>query len=119
MLEDARGKQIIVECKRYAKDRKVGVGVVRQLLGVQLINNFSEAKIVSSSYFTEPAKDEAQSKYLDLFGFKVDLIDADALLRELHTYNEKLPPLYRIDLKNFGQWVFMPTVRLNRISRLV
>lgn len=103
LLEESTGKKIIVECKRYAKNRRVGVGIIRQLLGVELINNFSEAKLVSSSYFTEPAKAEAESKHVALRGFRLDLIDADALLRELQTYNEKLPPLYKIDLKKFGQ----------------
>src|SRR5260221_13610354 len=37
--------QTIVECKRYAEDRSITVGIVRQLLGVQLEHGIRRAKI--------------------------------------------------------------------------
>jgi hypothetical protein len=102
LMEKATGEQTIVECKRYAKGRKVGVGIVRQLLGVQLIENYRKAAIVTTSTFSSPAVDAAASAHLRLHGLTLELIDADGLLRALGNCNEKLPPLDVIDLERFG-----------------
>ena len=56
LLEEATGKQIIVECKRYGHGREVGIQIVRELLGVQTYTGIQIAKIVTSSSFTLDAK---------------------------------------------------------------
>lgn len=50
----------IVECKRY-RDKKVDVRLVRELYGVKAEGNFHNAVLVTTSSFTEPAKDFERS----------------------------------------------------------
>jgi restriction system protein len=51
----------IVECKRHAPDRPVGVGVVRALHGVAQHERVNAAMVMTTSYFSGPARDLAQS----------------------------------------------------------
>jgi restriction system protein len=46
----------IVECKRYARDRPVGVQLVRQLHGVADVMRANGSILVTTSYFTRDAK---------------------------------------------------------------
>lgn len=48
-----------VECKKYAADRKVGVGVVREVSGVHYLKKASKSMIVTTSFFSKDAKQEA------------------------------------------------------------
>lgn len=93
LLERSGGQQAIVECKRYARTRKVGVGTVRQVLGVQLRLDVRKAKIVTTSYFSDPAMDEARQGAHVVSGYDLELVDLDRLVRELDVYNTALPPL--------------------------
>jgi hypothetical protein len=95
LVEASSGEQILVECKRYAKSRKVGVTTVRQLLGVQIIRDVQKAKLVTSSTFTNPAYGEVELLRSHSPDFSLDLVDAEALLREMGVYNTALP---RMDL---------------------
>lgn len=97
LLERKSEEQILVECKRYAAHRRVGVGIVRQLLGVQLISGIRRAKIVSTSRFTEVASAATSLPSVVDSGIELELIDADRLLRELELYNVSLPPLDAVD----------------------
>jgi hypothetical protein len=65
----------LIECKRYGQDRSVGVGVVRNLLGVVQMKNASKGIVVTTSYFTKPAEKEAMSAASRLI-----LCDRDLLL---------------------------------------
>lgn len=47
---------LIIECKRYAEDRKVGVGVIRQIHGTQQAEHYGKAVVVTSSSFSRDAK---------------------------------------------------------------
>ena len=47
---------IYVECKRYAKVRPVGVGIVRQLYGVINDEDIPQGLIVTTSHFTQGAR---------------------------------------------------------------
>ena len=50
------GKQLYaVECKRYAKERPVGVGLVRSLYGVVEQSRSKAGLLVTTSRFTEGA----------------------------------------------------------------
>ena len=100
LLEHSSGEQILVECKKYASDRRVGVSVVRHMLGVMLLEKRRHAKIVTSSRFTEPAREAVIDASLE--GYRIDLVDASALAKELGVYNERLPPLDAIDLSSFS-----------------
>lgn len=45
----------IIECKRYAKDKKVGIDIVQRLYGVKMSEKASKAFLVTSSSFTKSA----------------------------------------------------------------
>src|SRR5260370_22506117 len=47
---------VVIECKRYAADRKVGVGVVRGLYGVVEEKAATKGIIATTSYFSADAK---------------------------------------------------------------
>ena len=49
-----------IECKKYAPDRKVGVEIVRSVYGVHNIHKASKSLIVTTSFFTRDAIEEAQ-----------------------------------------------------------
>lgn len=48
--------KFIIECKRYAKHRPVPVSLVRQLYGTQMNEGANKSVLVTSSYFSAPAK---------------------------------------------------------------
>ena len=98
LLEHQSGNQTIVECKRYADTRTVGVGIVRQVLGVQLAKGIRTATIVTSTRFTPDAAELAVEVNDGVSGYTIELIDADALLKALNVYNNALPPLHLVDL---------------------
>jgi restriction system protein len=50
----------VVECKRHAPDRPVGVGVVRALHGVAQHERVNAAMVMTTSYFTGPAREFAE-----------------------------------------------------------
>lgn len=51
---------ILIECKKYAKDYRVGVSLVRSLLGVQSDRKANKAVLVTTSSFTKPARQFAE-----------------------------------------------------------
>lgn len=94
MLEKSSKEQTIVKCKRYGKDRRLRVGTVRQVLGIQLETGIRQAKIVTTTSFTKPARDTANKVSASPSGYQLELIDAHELLTALGVYNAKLPPLH-------------------------
>jgi hypothetical protein len=93
LLENSSGDQILVECKRYDKDRKVGVAIIRELLGVQFLEGVHKSRIVTTAQFTKPAMETAKRAREKLEPIYMDLVDAKGLLKELEVYNTNLPPL--------------------------
>lgn len=69
-----------VECKRYGPDNHVGVGVVRSLHGVAQHERANGAIVMTTSFFTEPAKQFAR----DLKGQMSlrDFVDLQIWLRQ-------------------------------------
>jgi HJR/Mrr/RecB family endonuclease/adenine/guanine phosphoribosyltransferase-like PRPP-binding protein len=49
-----------IECKRYAAEHKVGIDIVRSVLGVQELAGASKSIIVTTSYFTKDASETAR-----------------------------------------------------------
>lgn len=86
-------ERIIVECKRYSAERKVGVGVVNSILGVQLALGERRARIVTTSTFTFPAHERAKSPALAEQGYTLEFVDAEQLLKLLSVYNTDMPSL--------------------------
>jgi HJR/Mrr/RecB family endonuclease len=48
-----------IECKRYAADNKVGVGIIREVIGVHHIRKATKSIIVTTSFFSSDAIKEA------------------------------------------------------------
>lgn len=63
------------ECKKYAPNRPVGVSVVRELSAVMDRDRIDKGVIVTTSYFTKDAVNEADS-----LNGRITLIDYDNLL---------------------------------------
>ncbi|GGZ32232.1 restriction endonuclease [Asticcacaulis endophyticus] len=53
----------IIECKKYAPQNKVGVGLVRSLFGVQMNEGANKAILATTSEFTAGAKKFAATKH--------------------------------------------------------
>jgi restriction endonuclease Mrr len=73
---------MLIECKLRAPDRPVGIDVVQRLYGIQQTKNASKAMIVTTSFFTEPARKEASQ----LSGI-IDLKDYTTLKTWLARYS--------------------------------
>lgn len=70
---------IIIECKRYAPDRKVGVSVVRALHGTQMKEHYGKAVVVTSSSFSRDAR-----KFANDLRDMVILVDFEELMEMLN-----------------------------------
>ena len=82
------GEMCLVECKRYAKSRKVGIAAVDRLLGVAYRNNASSAHLVTSTKFSSPATIAANTAN-SVGGIELSLIDAHDLSVLLDLYADK------------------------------
>ena len=60
-----------VECKRYSPDNKVGVGIIREVVGVHHLRKATKSMIVTTSFFSKDAEKEAKlvENELDLKNF--------------------------------------------------
>lgn len=83
--------ELIIECKRYAEERKIGIAIVQRLTGVAFQWNVKKAVLVTTSHLTTPAKDAAHQILKQ--GIELDFITATELLGLLQVYNLKLPSL--------------------------
>jgi len=98
VLLDGSGRgPVIVECKRYAEHRPVRVGVVREVMGVQLVTGVRRAKVVTTSRFTYAAQDTAHQLNVGPSGFEMELIDAQAFATALDVYNAPLLSGYKLN----------------------
>lgn len=65
------GYKIIIQCKHW-KSNKVGVSVVREMLGVAVHEKANQVYIITCGYFTRDAKEFAQGKPIELVsGYKL------------------------------------------------
>lgn len=65
----------LVECKRYAEKRKIGVGIIREFKEVIQTENANKGLIVTTSYFTKEAlKKQKQTPFLLDYKDKTDVI---------------------------------------------
>lgn len=71
-----------VECKRYAPDNKVGIGIIRSVNGVRDVDRPSKSIIVTTSSFTKDAKEFATK-----FENQIDLKDYHNIVEWLQKYN--------------------------------
>lgn len=75
------GGEYLVQCKRYAADRKVGVSDVRELYGTVQEKRASKGVLVTSATFTAQARRFAEGKPLEL----IDGVQLQGLLEGLGT----------------------------------
>lgn len=68
------GKPVVfyIECKKYGKEKKIGVSVVERLYGVQMSDKINKAFIVTTAHFTSVARRFAEKQ-----NFLIDLFDID------------------------------------------
>lgn len=67
---------LLIECKKYARERPVGVNLVRSLLGVQTDRKANKAVLVTTSRFTKPARSFAEHQQ-----HLISLVDINDLLQ--------------------------------------
>lgn len=70
-----------VECKRYAPVNTIGVGIIRQVSGVQYLRKPAKSIIVTTSFFTKDAIEEAK-----LIENQLDLKDFNNIKSWLESY---------------------------------
>jgi HJR/Mrr/RecB family endonuclease len=58
--------KLIIECKRYGRDKKVGLAFVQRLLGVKIAERANKALLVTTASFTTPAKKFENEHFWDL-----------------------------------------------------
>jgi hypothetical protein len=85
----------IVECKKYAEERKVGVSAVKQLIGTSVDWGVRRAYLVTTSEFTKVAREKAL--HFRGKGFDLELVPATELLKMLKVYNDAIPPLNKLN----------------------
>jgi len=98
----------IVECKRYAADRKVGIQTIRYLVGAAIEWGVRSAYLVTSSSFAGGVR----SRLPAFRGVSVELIALDDLVSLLGVYNTKLPPLGRLTADDRQQIAISSTPEL-------
>ena len=91
---DITGAKAIVECKKYAKGRKVGVSLVRQLVGAAVWWEVKRAYLVTTSDFSSDALSTSYD-YVER-GYEINHVNASELFSMLQVYNTKLPPLHKL-----------------------
>jgi restriction system protein len=77
----------IVECKRYARDRRVGVGLVRQLNGVVQAEQATAGILATTSFFTQDAKEFQRT-----LAFQISLKDYIGIQEWLDAVLNAQPP---------------------------
>ena len=70
-----------IECKKYAPDNKIGVGIIREVMGVHQIRQATKSIIVTTSFFSKDAVQEAE-----MVGNHLDLKDFNDLKNWLQKY---------------------------------
>lgn len=81
LMHDIGNFLVLVECKKWLPRRGVGVEIVQRLYGVQQAHRANMAMIVTTSYFTKPARTEAAS-----YPSQMKLSDYDVLKTWLWKY---------------------------------
>ena len=83
--------EAIVECKKYARTRTVGVALVRQLLGAAVMWDVRKAILVTTAGFTSCAVQDATDA--EARGYECELVRATELLQLLDVRGSGAPPL--------------------------
>jgi hypothetical protein len=90
--------EAVVQCKRYAPDRSVGIGAVQRLVGTAVEWGARKAYLVTTSHFTKSAR-KSEQRVEGTGRIELDLFEASDVLSLLQVYNETLPPLHMLTLE--------------------
>jgi hypothetical protein len=115
--KDGRTITGIIECKRNAIHRKIGVGVLKTLFATAFDWSVSCATLVTSSTFTSGAV--TYGRRMKRRGFTINLVDASEILKLLEVYNEQLPPLHQLDPTERRKIVNENLSRVGSIPRII
>ncbi len=74
----------LIECKRYAEGRRIGIDVVQRLHGVVSAEGATKRMIVTSSKFTNAAV-----QYLERNKYLFEGIDFERLMSWIHEYQKR------------------------------
>lgn len=77
---------VLVQAKRYAPNRLVGVDIVRSLYGLRSLYSVSQVVLVTSSYLTKDAKKE----FTRVMPWELDFIERDRILQWCADYSSIL-----------------------------
>lgn len=88
---ESEGTEAIIECKKYAKERRVGIGLVQRLVGAKVYWKAKRAYLVTTSDFSSIAR-QSVLQYKE-GGYEVELVALADLVSMLKVYNPELPPL--------------------------
>ena len=73
---------VLIQAKRFAPDRPVGVEIVRSLYGLRMLRSASQVVLVTSSYVTRDAKTEFQR----VVPWELDFLERDRVLEWCKNY---------------------------------
>jgi len=73
--------KFLVECKRYAPDKPIGIGIIRSFCDVIRVEQANKGIICTTSYFTSPSKARKSKE-----GHLLDLYDREDLLKWVIDY---------------------------------
>lgn len=93
ILNSSKGKQAIVEVKRYAQKHKIGVQLIRHLIGCQYLHQVDKSYLVTSSSFTSEANKTAELFKEISDGLEMELWDSARILDALKLYNASILPI--------------------------
>lgn len=112
---NAEGEKILVEVKRYKKDHKVDIGIVRKFVGALIAENVQTGVVITTSSYTGPAM-----KYSELLKarsnsfVKIDLKDIKFIYDWLHEVSRDISGIekrtvgfngYEIIRENYGNYL--------------
>ena len=90
--KETNGINVVVEVKRYAKTRSVGIGAVQRLAGVALDFGAAKARLVTTSQISRDGQLSAER--INSHGIvEVDFVTASDLMALLSVYNTRMPLL--------------------------
>jgi HJR/Mrr/RecB family endonuclease len=82
------GVQLLVQAKRYRRDRPVGVGVVRELYAVKLRHHATKALLATTSHVSAPAK----SEFRDVIPWEIELKEYEDLVSWIGKHRDDAEP---------------------------
>ncbi|KKK87305.1 hypothetical protein LCGC14_2754580, partial [marine sediment metagenome] len=77
--------QLIVQCKRYSPQKKVGISIVKELYATKIDIGASLAMVATTSFYTRPARE-----FSERHRFELDLKDFDDIVKWLKFHAQLL-----------------------------